>query len=86
MKYVYISIAYSASKKAYFHYFFADTLCSCIEGVDKLFQDAMGYNCIEHDINSIAVCVYITMVYSTLKKGDFHYFSYRYHLQLHLSF
>ena len=80
---VYVSIAYSASKKADFHYFSADTICSCIEAVDELFQGTMVYDCMEHDVNTIAVCVCMTIVYSTLKKRDFPYFSCRYHMQLH---
>ena len=60
-----------------------DTIYSCIEAVDELFQDTSGYDCIEHDVNTIAVCVCMTTVYSILKKGDFHYFSCRYHMQLH---
>ena len=69
-----MSIAYPASKKADFHYFSADSICSCTEAVDELFQDIMGYDCMEH-VNTIAVCVYITIVYSTLEKRDFPYFS-----------
>ena len=65
---VYVSIAYSASKKADFHYFPADTICSCIEAVNELFQDTMGYDCMGHDVDTIAVCVYMTIVYSTFKK------------------
>ena len=60
-----------------------DTICSWIEAVNKLFQDTSGYDCIEHDVNTIAVCLCMTTVYSILKKGDFHYFSCRYHMQLH---
>ena len=75
-------IAYPASNKADFQYFSADTICSCIEAVDKLFQDTMGYDCMEH-VNTIAVCVYMTIVYSTLKTRDFLCFSCRYHMQLH---
>ena len=30
-----------------------DTICSCIEAVDKLFQDTSGYDCIEHDVNTM---------------------------------
>ena len=69
-----MSIAYSASKKADFHYFSADTICSCIEAVDELFQGTMVYDCMEHDVNTIAVCVCITIVYSTLKKKRFSLF------------
>ena len=60
-----MSIACSASKTADFHYFPADTICSCIEAVNELFQDTMGYDCMGHDVDTIAVCVYMTIVYST---------------------
>ena len=33
----------------------------------------MGYDCIEHDVNTISVCVCMTIVYSTQKKREFHY-------------
>ena len=60
-------------------------ICSCIEAVDELFQDTLGYDCIEHDVNTISVCVCMTIVYSTQKKREFHYFCCRYYLQLHWS-
>ena len=53
----------------FIQYFSADTICSCIESVDELFQDTMGYDSMEH-VNIIAVCVYMTIVYSTLKKKE----------------
>ena len=64
-------IAYSASKTEDFHYFSADTICSCTEAVGGLFQDTSGYDCIEHDFNTIAVCVCMTIVYCILKKKRF---------------
>ena len=57
----------------FIQYFSADTICSCIESVDELFQDTMGYDSMEH-VNIIAVCVYMTIVYSTLKKKRFSLF------------
>ena len=62
-----------------------DTICSCIEAVDELFQDILGYDCIKDDVNTISVCVCMTIVYSTQKKREFHYFCCRYYLQLHWS-
>ena len=61
-----------------------DTICSCIEAVDELFQYTLGYDRMEH-VNTIAIFVCMTIIYSTWKKGDFHYFSCRYYLQLHWS-
>ena len=63
----------------------ADAICSCIEAVNELFQDTLGYDCMEHDVSTISVCVCMTTVYSTQKKREFHYFSCRYYLQLHWS-
>ena len=80
--YVHMSMAYSALKKKDF-LLAPDTIYSCIEAVNELFQDTSGYDCIEHDVNTIAVCLCMTTVYSILKKGDFHYFSCKYHMQLH---
>ena len=51
-----------------------DTICSCIEAVDELFQDTSGYDCIENDVNTIAVCVCMTIVYCILKKRRFSWF------------
>ena len=80
---VYMSIAYSALKKNADFLLVPDIICSCIEAVDELFQDTLGYDCIEHDVNTISVCVCMTIVYSTQKKREFHYFCCRYYLQLH---
>ena len=57
----YMSIAYSALKKKDF-LLAPDTIRSCIEAVDKLFQDTSGYDCIEH-VNTIVVCVMCMCVY-----------------------
>ena len=80
--YVYMSIAYSALKKKADFLLAPDTICSCIEAVDELFQYTLGYDRMEH-VNTIAIFVCMTIIYSTWKKGDFHYFSCRYHMQLH---
>ena len=50
--------------------FSAATSCSCIETVDEQFQDTMGYNCMDNDVNTIPVCVYMTIVYSALRKKE----------------
>ena len=76
-------IAYSALKKNADFLLVPVIICSCIEAVDELFQDTLGYDCIEHDVNTISVCVCMTNVYSTQKKREFHYLSCRYFLQLH---
>ena len=82
--YVYMSIAYSALKKKADFLLAPDTICSCIEAVDELFQYTLGYDRMEH-VNTIAIFVCMTIIYSTWKKGDFHYFSCRYYRQLHWS-
>ena len=41
----------------------ADTICSCTEAVDELFQHTMGYDCMEHDVNTIAACLYMFIAY-----------------------
>ena len=79
---IYVYCLFCFEKKADF-LLAPDTICSCIEAVDELFQYTLGYDRMEHDVNTIAVCVCMTIVYSTWKKGDFHYFSCRYYLQLH---
>ena len=80
---VYMFIAYSDLKTADFHNFFADTICSCTEAVDELFEHALGHECMEQDINTYYICSYMPIAYSALKRADFHYFSFRYQLQLH---
>ena len=48
---VYISIAYSAMKKEQIFIIIAtDTICSCIESADELFQHTLGHECMEHDV------------------------------------
>ena len=83
--YIYMCIAYSALKKNADFLLVPDIICSCIEAVDEMFQGTLGYDCIEHDVNTISVCVCMTIVYSTQKKREFHYFCCRYYLQLHWS-
>ena len=80
--YVYMSISYSDLKKKADFLLAPDTICSCIEAVDELFQYTLGYDRMEH-VNTIAIFVCMTIIYSTWKKGDFHYFSCRYYRQLH---
>ena len=82
----YMCIAYSTLKKKADFLLVFDTICGCIEAVDKLFQNTLGYDCIKHDVNTISACVCMTTVYSTQKKKtEFHYLSCRYYLQLHWS-
>ena len=64
-------IAYSALKKNADFLLVPVIICSCIEAVDELFQDTLGYDCIEHDVNTISVGVCMTNVYSTQKKKKF---------------
>ena len=64
-------IAYSALKKNADFLLVPVIICSCIEAVDELFQDTLGYDCIEHDVNTISVCVCMTIVYSIKKKENF---------------
>ena len=58
-------------KKEIFPILAADTICSCTEAVDELFQHTMGYDCMEHDVNTIAACVYMSIAYSAKKKQIF---------------
>ena len=64
-------IAYSDLKTADFHNFFADTICSCTEAVDELFEHALGHECMEQDINTYYICSYMPIAYSALKRADF---------------
>ena len=54
-------------KKKIFPISAADTISSCTEAVDELFQHTMGYDCMEHDVNTIAACVYMSIAYSAKK-------------------
>ena len=84
--YVYVwQLSILLRKKENFIIFAADTICSCTEAVDELFQRTLGCEWIDHYDNTISICVCMSIAYSTLKKTDFHYFSFRYHLQLHWS-
>ena len=79
-----MSIAYSDLKKKADFLLAPDTICSCIEAVDELFQHTLGHECMDSYVNIIAMCVYMSIAYSAFsKKADFHSFSCRYHLQLH---
>ena len=84
---VYVSIAYSATKKEQIFIIIATvTICSCIESADELFQHTLGHECMEDAVNTISIYVYMSIAYSAFsKKADFHSFSCRYHLQLHWS-
>ena len=52
----------------------ADTICSCTEAVDELFQHTLGHECLEQDVNTFSICVYMFIAYSDLKIADFHNF------------
>ena len=51
-----MSIAYSDLKTADFHNFSSDTICSCTEAVDELFQHTLGHECMEQVIN-VHICL-----------------------------
>ena len=70
-KCVYMSIAYSVLKKADFYYFSADTICSCIEGVDELFQHTFGHERMDPYVNNIDACEYMSIALSALKNERF---------------
>ena len=53
-----MSIAYSDLKKKADFLLAPDTICSCIEAVDELFQYTLGYDRMEHDVNTIAFYFY----------------------------
>ena len=73
-------------KKEIFIILAADTIVSCTEAVDELFQHTLGHECMDSYVNIIAMCVYMSIACSAFsKKADFHSFSCRYHLQLHWS-
>ena len=37
-----------------------DTICSCIEFADELFQHTLGHECMEDVVNTISIYVYTT--------------------------
>ena len=83
---VYVSIAYSATKKEQIFIIIATvTICSCIESADELFQHTLGHECMEDAVNTISIYVYMSIAYSDLKKKSKFSVSSRYHLQLHWS-
>ena len=55
-------------KKEIFIILAADTIVSCTEAVDELFQHTLGHECMDSYVNIIAMCVYMTIAYSALKK------------------
>ena len=70
---VYVTIAYSASKKKLwnkqiFLILAKDTIQSCIEAADKLFQHIFGHKSIEHVNAYFYMYIYMCIAYSTLKK------------------
>ena len=66
---VYVSIAYSATKKEQIFIIIATvTICSCIESADELFQHTLGHECKEPYVNIIAICVFMSIAYSAFFK------------------
>ena len=45
-----------------------DTICSCIEFADELFQHTLGHECMEDVVNTISIYVYMSIAYSAMKK------------------
>ena len=57
---VYVAIAYSATKKPQvFIELSADTKCSFIEALDKLFQHTLGIECMKHGLTTWVVCLIV---------------------------
>ena len=48
-------------KKENFIILAADTFCSCTEAVDELFQHTFAYKCMELYVNTITICVYMSI-------------------------
>ena len=65
---IYDNCLFYFKKKKIFFISAADTIRSCTEAVDELFQHTMGYDYMEHDVNTIAACVYMSIAYSAKKK------------------
>ena len=66
---VYVSIAYSATKKEQIFIIIATvTICSCIESADELFQHTLGHECMEDAVNTISIYVYMSIAYSAFFK------------------
>ena len=60
--YVYVwQLSILLRKKENFIIFAADTICSCTEAVDELFQRTLGHECMEPHINTITICVYMSI-------------------------
>ena len=56
-----MTIVYSTQKKENFNILAADAICSCTEVVDELFQRTLGHECMEPYVNTINLCVYISI-------------------------
>ena len=62
--YVYVwLLSIPLGKKEIFIILAADTICSCTEAVDELFQHTLGHECKEPYVNIIAICVFMSIVY-----------------------
>ena len=48
-------------KKENFIILAADTICSCTEAIDELFQRTLGHECMEPYVNTITICVYMSI-------------------------
>ena len=48
-------------KKENFIILAADTFCSCTEAVDELFQHTLAHKCMELYVNTITICVYMSI-------------------------
>ena len=86
---VHMTIAYSALKKKLWNkqIFFilaTDTIQSCIEAADKLFQHIFGHKSMEHVNAYFYLYIHVHCLFYSEKKKQFS-FSFWYHLQLHWS-
>ena len=60
--YVYVwQLSILLRKKENFNILAADTICSCTEAVDKLFQHTLGHECMEPYVNTNTLCVYMSI-------------------------
>ena len=67
--YVYVwLLSIPLGKKEIFIILAADTICSCTEAVDELFQHTLGHECKEPYVNIIAICVFMSIAYSAFFK------------------
>ena len=72
--YVYDYCPLYFEKKEIFIILAADTTCGCTEGVDELFQKTLGHEWMDPYVNTIDVCVYVSIADSALKNKIFSLF------------